>query len=248
MYTTKFRFHGQLNNFLPHQRREKAFDAMFKGERSIKDMIESLGVPHTEVALIRVNDQSVDFNYRMRHGDVVEVFPPSALGDATPHPNVHPALPDVIRFVADVHLGRLVAHLRMLGFDTLYPEDYRDEELARISSEEERILLTRDVGLLKRGIVRYGYFVQQIDPWEQVVEVIQRFDLLNVVTPFSRCTVCNGVLQYVSKESVQDELLSKTLEYYDVFYRCVSCRKVYWKGSHYANIERKLNELRGEGG
>src|SRR5262249_37761553 len=130
------------------------------------------------------------------------------------------------RFVLDVHLGRLTAHLRMLGFDSLYPEDYRDEELARISSDENRILLTRDIVLLKRRIVRQGYFVNETDPWRQLAEVLRRFNLVGLESPFSRCTQCNGLLVRVQKAEISDQLQAGTLEHYEEFYRCTVCGKI----------------------
>ena len=231
-----FRFYGHLNNFLAYDKREVDFTQPFKGNRSIKDMIEALGVPHTEIARITVNEEQVDFGYHVRHDDQIKVYPRSETA-------VIAGPPGDKRFVLDIHLGRLVAHLRMLGFDALYPEDYRDEELARISSDEDRILLTRDIGLLKRSIVKYGYFVQETDPWRQLAEVVKRFDLINADSKLQRCTQCNGILELTDKDSLGDQLLQKTKEHYDEFYVCSACGKIYWKGSHYERLERFMASL-----
>lgn len=230
-FQSTFLFKGYLNAFLPRRRRHQSFDYPFDAPRSIKDMIEAAGVPHTEIGLVLVNGTPVTLAYHMQHGDQVEVHPVQIVPK-----------PPALRFVADVHLGRLVSYLRLLGFDTLYPEDYRDEELARISGEENRIMLTRDVGLLKRSIVTYGYFVQQTDPWQQLEEVIDRYELLPHLNIFSRCTTCNGLLEVVDKATIADRLLGKTIQYYHQFSLCQQCDKVFWKGSHYRHMRAFLTQ------
>ncbi len=237
------RFYAHLNNHLPLKRRQMLFACSFEGRRSIKDMIEALGVPHTEVALILVNSEPVGFNYHVCNDDRISVYPAFQSIDISSITALHPEPLSEARFVADVHLGRLAAYLRMLGFDTLYPEDYRDEELARISSEENRILLTRDRGLLKRGVVRYGYFVQDTHPWQQLAEVLKRFHLLDNAMRHQRCTQCNGVLNAVDKAPIADQLPDKVREHYDEFRLCDSCGKIYWKGSHYEQMEAFIKQM-----
>jgi hypothetical protein len=207
-------------------------------------MIESLGVPHTEVALIMVNQQPVNFHYHVRDGDSISVYASCEQMNIAPEHGVHPPPLGDVRFVADVHLGRLAAYLRMLGFDTLYPSDYRDEELARISSTEARVLLTRDCGLLKRSIVVYGYYVRETDPWRQLGEILRRFDLLDAILQFHRCTRCNAVLDPVDKASVEDRLSAETRRYYNVFRVCDHCGKIYWRGSHFERMDSFIDELR----
>lgn len=225
-------FHARLNAFLPYPRRNVGFTHQFEGTRSIKDLVESLGVPHTEIALFIVNGGAVPATYLVRDGDDIHIHPIESAA--------HPGEP---RFVLDVHLGRLAAYLRMLGFDTLYPQDHRDEHLAQISSDEQRILLTRDVGLLKRSIVKHGYFVRETAPWRQLAEVLRRFHLLDAVAAFSRCTQCNTPLEIVDKSDIMDKLPPNTVAFYDEFRRCPACDKVYWKGSHHARMVQFLAEL-----
>jgi uncharacterized protein len=243
MYQVSVRFYAYLNTFLSPDRKDKQFVYCFEPLRSIKDMIESLGVPHTEVALILANGETVDFDYRVQDGDRISVYPRFESIDISPLGHLQPEPHTELRFVADIHLGRLVAHLRMLGFDILYPEDYRDEELARISSEEQRILLTRDRGLLKRNIVTHGYYVRETNPWLQLEEILRRFDLFASVTQFRRCTHCNGRLHSVDKESISDHLQHNTKQYYDDFRMCQDCGKIYWKGSHYQQMEKFLGRM-----
>jgi uncharacterized protein with PIN domain len=242
MSQATFYFHAELNDFLPPSRRGASFAHTFVGRVSIKDMIEALGVPHTEVEAIVVG-QSVEFAYLVQDGDQVAVYPASVLPPNLPLTALRPPIPAEPRFVLDTHLGQLAAYLRMLGFDTLYRNDYPDEELARISSEEGRILLTRDRGLLKRGIVTYGRYVREIDPQRQVAEVVRRYQLAAAIVPLRRCIRCNGLLHKVRKDQVGDRLAPKTREYYDEFSACASCDQIYWKGSHYERMHAFIEQV-----
>jgi uncharacterized protein len=248
MPSAKIRFYAELNFFLPRSRRGIEFEAAFEDRQSIKDLIESLGVPHTEVDLILVNGSSVDFGYLVQDGDTVSVYPVFETLDISAVLKVRPEPLRVTRFVADVHLGRLAAHLRMLGFDTAFPEDYRDEELARISRDEHRIMLTRDRGLLKRSMVTHGYYVRSTNPRQQLSEVIKHFDLYRQINPFQRCIKCNGLLSAVSKDQVADRLPDDTRQFYDDFRQCGDCGQVYWKGPHYARMQQIITAVRAECG
>ncbi|MBC7225389.1 MAG: Mut7-C ubiquitin/RNAse domain-containing protein, partial [Anaerolineae bacterium] len=234
------RFYAELNDFLPPSRRQVTFAHEVKGRAAVKDVIESLGVPHTEVDLILVNGESVDFGYLVQEGDRIAVYPVFESIDITPILRVRPRPLREPRFVVDGHLGRLAAYLRMLGFDTLYRNDYADAELARLSAEEGRILLTRDRGLLKRGQVTHGYCLRHTVPREQAVEVLRRFDLGGAVQPFRRCLRCNGLLEGVAREDVWDLLPPHVRAAHEEFRRCAQCGRVYWKGSHYRRMHRRV--------
>lgn len=233
-----FRFYAELNDFLQAERRQRTFVHRFELSGSIKDMIEALGVPHTEIDLILANGQSVDFSYLVRDGDQFSVYPVFESLDITPLVRLRPQPLRETRFVLDVHLGRLATYLRMLGFDTLYRNDYADEELARISSSEGRILLTRDRGLLKRSVVTHGYCLRTTNPRQQLIEVLRRFDLFDSIKPFQRCLHCNGLLQPVDKAAIIDRLLPQTRQHYDEFRRCQACDRIYWPGSHYRRMQQ----------
>ncbi|MBW4493850.1 MAG: Mut7-C ubiquitin/RNAse domain-containing protein [Oscillatoria princeps RMCB-10] len=232
-----FRFYAELNFFLPAHRRELTFVHEFEGRASIKDTIESLGVPHTEVELILVSGEPVDFSYIVADGDECSVYPVFESLDISPALRLRPQPLRQTRFVLDVHLGKLANHLRMLGFDTLYRNDYPDEELAEISSSEGRILLTRDTGLLKRSIVTHGYYVRETNPRRQLIEVLRRFDLLGSIIPFCRCVRCNVLLEAVPKEAIIDRLPPQSGDLYDEFSRCPSCEQIFWKGTHYERMQ-----------
>ncbi len=239
-----FRFYAELNDFLPPERRQAYFSVPFPGRPAVKDLIESLGVPHTEVDLVLVNGEAVDFSYQLEDGDRVSVYPPFETLDITPLLKVRPEPMRNIRFVLDVHLGKLAAYLRMIGFDALYNNNYSDEILARISVEQRRVLLTRDRGLLKRGDVTHGYCIRASDPPSQVVEVLRRFDLFNAIRPFTRCMHCNSTLEGVPKEEVQGRLPAKVCQNFEQFHRCRGCGQVYWKGTHYERMEKFINQVR----
>jgi uncharacterized protein len=237
------RFYAQLNDFLPPERKIHTVTSRFIVSGSIKDTIEAIGVPHTEVDFILVNGEPVDFGYRAKDGDRVSVFPGFRSIDIRPLAHLQPMTTGEKRFVADGHLGRLAAYLRMLGFDTLYRSDYRDEEVARISSSENRILLTRDCGLLKRNEVRHGYYLRGTEPAQQLVEVLREFDLIPTIVPFRRCMHCNGLLHATQKESVLHRLLPETAKHFEEFYACADCKKVYWKGSHYRRMKSFIESV-----
>lgn len=150
---------------------------------------------------------------------------------------------DPIKFILDVHLGKLARWLRMLGFDTLYRNDYADPEIVAIAVHEARTILTRDLGIMKRRAVIRGYHVQSTKPEEQLQEVLSRYDLLNQIKPFHRCIACNGLLQTVAKETVVAQLEPKTILYYDEFFQCEACYKIYWRGSHFARMETFISKL-----
>ena len=237
-------FDRELNIFLPKQHREHLFTHQFKGNPSIKDLIESLGIPHTEIAALRVNEKYVGFNYQVQNKDRIMVYSHQTTRSLGIKSN--PIGNNFItpRFILDVHLGKLASYLRLLGFDCLYNNSHADEALAKIAQKENRILLTRDRGLLKRKIVEFGYLIRSTDPKKQISEVLERYQLFNQVEPFSRCARCNGKLKPISKEAVVYLLKPNTIQYYDSFSICEDCNRVYWKGSHFEKLKAYLEQFR----
>lgn len=238
-----FLFEGDLNFFLPRAQKHKALEHTFDWQASIKDMIESLGVPHPEIDLLMVNGQSVDFNYIVQPDDRIQAYPIGYDVHSSSKVALRPPFTGRCRFILDQHLGRLAAYLRMMGFDTLYRNDYHDEELAYVSHHENRILLTRDIGLLKRSLVIYGYYVRETNRQKQLAEITQRYKLRDDVQPFKHCMKCNGLVEQVAKETVADELPEGTSQYYDEFHRCKSCSQVYWKGAHHQRMQALMNQV-----
>jgi uncharacterized protein with PIN domain/sulfur carrier protein ThiS len=239
----RLRFYEELNDFLPPARRKVEFEHRFDRRTSIKDMIESLGVPHPEVELILVNGRSVDFSHIVADGDRISVYPVFESLDVSSLIRLRDAPLRESRFVVDCNLGRLARYLRLLGLDCLYQNDFNDETVSRISQQQRRIVLTRDRRLLHRKIITHGLYVRAVDPREQVKEVLQRLDLHGAVQPFTRCTRCNGLLKTISKQTVDHRLEPKTRRYYHHFLQCGQCGQVYWQGSHHERAKRLVGEL-----
>jgi uncharacterized protein with PIN domain len=238
------RVYAGLNDFLPPEKRGQTTAHLFEVSGSVKDTVEAIGVPHTEVDIVLANGESVDFSYQVRDGDHISVYPAFQSIEIPSLKHLRPQPPSEMHFILDSHLGRLAAYLRMLGFDTKYRNDFRDEELAQISSQEGRILLTRDQGLLKRNLVTHGYWVRATRPREQVVEVVSYFDLVPLIIPFRRCVQCNALLQSVSKGLILHRLLPETRQYHEEFYICPACDRIYWKGSHYRRMWAFIERIR----
>ncbi len=240
-----FRFYEELNDFLPLYRRKTSFPFSFRGNPSVKHIIEELGVPHVEVDMILVNGNSVDFSCRLKKGDQVSVYPVFESFDIS---NVQRLRAKPLRnpmFILDVHLGRLSKYLRLLGFDTSFDKDLNDRQIISISLSEHRIILTRDRGLLKNRTVTHGYWIRSSKPTDQLIEVLKRFDLKSGLQPFTRCLECNGVLIDVQKKEVMNLILPKTRDFYTEFKKCGNCRRVYWEGSHYEKMKRFIQTIAG---
>ncbi len=236
-----FRIHSELNDFLNSKEEETNLPYKFRGNPSIKDAIEAIGIPHPEVDVIVVNHFSVDFNYHLINDDNVSVYPSSSRPDISKIVK----LKDIPRprFILDVHLGKLARLLRMLGIDSLYRNNYNDREIAQMAPKTNRIVLTRDRKLLKYKIITHGYWIRSFYPNNQLIEVLKHYKLESELKPFHRCLECNGVIKSIDKDKVQDRLEPKTKVYYEKFYKCTDCEKIYWKGSHYENMKTTVDNL-----
>lgn len=241
--SVEVRFYEELNDFLPAERRKRAFRVPLSEPRSVKDLIESLQVPHTEVDLILVDGESVGFEHLLRGGERVAVYPVFESLNVASASRLHRPPLRAPRFLADVHLGALVRRLRLLGFDCLYEPPWDDAILAQRSASEQRILLTRDRRLLMRAVVTHGVFLHSDQPDEQMLEVVRRLDLRDEIRPLARCSVCNGRLAEVRKEEVRELIPPKTWHYTDVYYQCRQCRKLYWKGTHWPRLRQILDRV-----
>jgi hypothetical protein len=234
--TARIRFFEELNDFVPPDRRKVWSTVRVPCSPAVKDVIQSRGVPHTEVDLVVVNGESVDFSYRVKPDDRIAVYPVfesldiSSLARLRPRPLRRP------RFICDVHLGKLARNLRLLGIDTAYENDYEDAVIVDVSRRERRAVLTRDRGLLMRSGVVRGYCVRSTDPRVRTAEVIERFDLADSLSPLTRCSRCNGPIADVRVEDVWDEVPPRTREHCRRFGTCRTCGRVYWHGSHVRSI------------
>jgi uncharacterized protein with PIN domain len=244
MTAVTFIFHNYLREMLKKEHgTQPSFLHHFDRNASIKDVIESFGVPHPVVGKLTVNGTEVGFDYILRDKDIVEASPLT--------PPVNPFIPTILRpealgsiaFVVDVNVGKLALHLRALGFDTVYESDTKDGKLAGIAYSQKRILLTRDTSLLKRKIVMHGYLLRSQNPTMQLIEVVHLYDLSNKIEPLSRCIPCNGLLVPVSKETILDRLEPLTKKYYESFHICEQCDKIYWPGSHQEKLVAFIQEV-----
>ncbi|MBC5992008.1 hypothetical protein H8S84_04065 [Pontibacter sp. SD6] len=236
-------FHGNLQDFLRPAVKRVPVAYTFAETQSVKDAIEAIGVPHTEVAVILRGEDPLNFFARLNPGDELHIYPHE---QSRKWPEGYCLIenpPRPYKFILDVHLGTLAKALRMLGFDTCYQKQFADAEIAQIARDQERIVLTRDIGLLKQKIIKHGYWLRSQHTTEQLQEVIVRYKLQEQFEPFMRCLRCNTVVSAVPKEDVLDKLPPKTRLYFNEFYKCIPCDKVYWKGSHYEHMQQEIAKL-----
>jgi uncharacterized protein with PIN domain len=243
MPSATFRFYEELNDFLAPDRRKRAFEAPFGRAATVKNAIEALGVPHTEVELILVNGESVDFSVRLAQGDRVAVYPVFESLDVAPTLRVRREPMREPRFAADAHLGGLARLLRMAGFDTIHDGGFTDDELRRCAREERRVILTRDRALLMHADVTHGCYVHARLPRAQLAELVRRLQLEARVRPLTRCLECNAVLLEVDKASIARRVPLAIAAQYDAFRRCPACDRVYWEGSHVTRMRAALSEI-----
>jgi uncharacterized protein len=241
-FKVRLRFHGDLNVFLGSKAGDAVIERRLTEKTSIKDVIESCGVPHPEVDLILVDDQMVGFDLALARDARVEVFPVESRGTERTGKLLQNI--GVVRFVADGHLGRLTRNLRLLGFDVAYGQNADDRELLEVMVRENRALLTRDRRLLMHAIVQHGYWPRSQNADEQTIEVVRRFDLCELIAPFTRCLRCNAPLEAAAKADIIGKLEPLTKIYYDRFRRCPDCKQIYWSGSHFPKLQRRVEEIR----
>ncbi len=241
------RFYGELNDFLPKDVRQRDFDSGFKGRESVKDKIEALGIPHTEVDFILANGKSVDFTYILQDGDRISVYPLfefSRLAGVTHLGRLPSGSP---RFIADVNIHDVVKTMRALGLDVVEDRCLSSGEIADMAGNENRIILTTSRRLLKLRRVINGIFIRPGNREEQIRRILNRLSLNDLCRPFSRCLCCNTLLEPVPKADIWQRIPPKPRKRCNDFARCPSCDRLYWKGTHYekikANVDRILRPL-----
>jgi uncharacterized protein with PIN domain/sulfur carrier protein ThiS len=236
------RFYEELNDFLPKERRKKRFTHNFIDRTSVKDLIESLGVPHTEVDLILVNGNSVKFNYIINDGDDISVYPVFESLDISDVQHLRAKPLRKAKFICDVHLGTLARNLRMFGIDSYYKNNLNDEEIVKISLAEKRTILTRDIGILKRAEVTHGYFIRNDNPEKQISDVILRFSLIKLIKPFTLCLECGSKLVRISKKKILHLIPQNVRNEHNKFLNCINCKKIFWTGTHFNSMIKFINE------
>ncbi|MES9990616.1 MAG: Mut7-C RNAse domain-containing protein [Candidatus Thiodiazotropha sp.] len=243
MPEASLRFYEELNDFLPLNLRKRDFNHRYIQGESIKHVIETIGVPHTEVEVILVNGESVDFDYLLQADDRVSIYPIFESLDVTPVLRLRTEPLRRLRFIADAQLGKLARYLRLLGFDCLFFNDAGDRNLVRISVDEGRVLLTRDRGLLMHRILTHGCFIHNTEPRQQLKEIVRRLQLEVLYNPFTRCMECNGLLTAENKKQIEDQLPTHVRQTHEEFWRCNQCGRIYWKGSHYRDLRAFIDDL-----
>ena len=243
MATATFRFYEELNDFLAPEQRGHEFACHCARAATTKHMIEALGVPHTEVELVLVNGESVGFERLLADGDRIAVYPKFECFDVTPLLRLREQPLRETRFVADAHLGGLAHLLRMTGFDTLYDNNFRDDEIERIAAVQGRIVLTRDRELLKRRGVTHGCYVRALRSEAQLREVFDRLDLAGSARPFTRCLGCNAPLRPIEKDRITALLPPTVRERCPHFSACDGCARVFWEGSHWRRMRGLVDSL-----
>jgi uncharacterized protein with PIN domain len=238
-----FRFYEELNDFLAEGRRKRDFPVEIDRARSVKDAIESVGVPHPEVDLILVDGRSVGFDHPLRGGERVAVYPMFEALDIAPLVRLRPRPLRDPRFVADGHLVKLARHLRMAGFDTLCDNAWDDDGIVRLSRDQRRTILTRDKGMLRRKDVDRGYFVRATQSEAQLREVVRALQLEARLDPFTRCRECNCPLENAAREEVAARIPERVRSLYDKYKRCPGCERVYWEGTHFARMKAVLASI-----
>jgi uncharacterized protein with PIN domain len=236
MFNVSFQFFGELTNFLAEPNKQ-LINYSTEQSYAIKDTIEALGVPHTEPSWIFVNDKLVDFSYRIQPNDQVKVYPAHIQQDAPLC--LRPARQNY-RFMVDANVRAVAKYLRLLGFYTVTDDNLPDEKIAKLAAEKDYIILTRDIGLLKRKNVVHGCFLHSEDTETQLQAVVERYQLKPYIKAFSLCLVCNGEIQLIDKQFIAQKVPTDVYETLDEFYTCPDCERVYWKGSHYDKLQHKL--------
>jgi uncharacterized protein with PIN domain len=241
-FTVRLNFQGDLDFFLGSKAAGGIVERRLIEKTSIKDIIESCGVPHPEVDIIRTDGRIVGFDHTLSQDADVEVFPVGNGGTISTEKHLQAS--QIIVFVVDGHLGKLARNLRLLGFDVAYEQNASDRQLLDLMIRETRALLTRDRRLLMHAIVQHGYCPRSQNANEQTIEVVRRFNLLELIAPFTRCLLCNAPLEDSAKADIIEELEPLTKIYYEKFRRCPRCRQIYWSGSHFAKLQKRIEGIR----
>ena len=209
-------------------------------------MIEALGVPHTEIDFILVNEKSVDFTYILQDGDRISVYPVFESLNIEDVTRLRKLPLRKTKFIADINLGHIVKYMRILGFDVCFDPLLSPRQIIEVSKKENRIVLTKSKNLLKFKDITHGIFIRPGTTEEQVKGIIDFLDIKDNVKPFSRCLRCNNLLRSISKESIIDRIPPKTKVFCDEYSYCKPCDKIYWKGTHFIKMKRVIDRILGQ--
>ena len=236
LITCIIRAYAELNDSLPQAVRYRPFEQVYPKGETIGGILLGLGLAPGGIDLVLVNGNSADCSTQVAEGDRISLYPEFESFDITSLTRLRSKPLRTVRFVLDVHLGKLAYYLRMLGFDTIYRNDLRDEHLVQICVQERRTLLSKDRALLLDERVQRYHRVRGTHPREQLVEVLRRFDLFDSCTPLERCMRCNVKIEPAEKVAILHLLPPRVVDAFHEFRQCPMCRRVYWEGSHYVRM------------
>jgi uncharacterized protein with PIN domain len=238
------RFYEELNDYLTEKKQKTWFEYRFSGSPTIGEVLHDSGVPASDVDLVLVNGRSMGFSDVIRDGDHISFYPVFEILNITGTTRLRDKPLRDPRFICDAHLGRLARYLRMLGFDTAYSNRISPEEIIEVSKREGRIILSKNIRLTRGEMISRAFWVRSDDPLEQLRELVNKLDLSSLFDTLTRCLECNHKISPIEKSNIIDRLQPNTAKYYEEFYLCPSCNKIYWKGSHYEHmmefIEREI--------
>jgi len=209
---------------------------------SIKNIIESMGIPHTEIGKICIEREKVDFGFIPETAMTINIFEILPPFDVTCPTFLRPVPLKKIHFIADLNVSKLATLLRMSGIDAEISQDLSDNEIASLAYEKQRIVLSKDLGLLKHRKITFGRYVRSVYPEDQLKEIINFFNLKPHLQPFSRCLRCNTSLTPVGKKDILSRLQPKTRLFFHSFKICTQCDRIYWKGSHHEGMLKKMQQ------
>lgn len=217
----------------PPAKRQSRLTIHFTGRPTVFDLIQAHGIPHTEVGRVTREGHELPWQRHLQGEETLSVSANHAQPSWEPY-----------RFILDVHLGRLARRLRLLGFDCVYRNDLADPEIVNLAGVEKRIVLTRDKGILYQRAVEHGYFIRSTYFQRQVDELFSRYRLAGRCKPFSRCSLCNGLLHDVAADDFRQQLPVSVFEYKNRVSRCEACKKLYWTGTHYHKLLAWISDLK----
>jgi uncharacterized protein with PIN domain len=241
--TITVRCFAELNDFLPAGRKQTPFILTLKEPVTVGEIAEILGVPLSEVDLVTVNGTPAGRSHRPLENDYIAIYPVFESFDVSSLQTIQKKPLRITRFILDAHLGKLARYLRMLGFDSLYRNDYSDKEIIETARDQKRIILTRDKLLLRSPRVDHGYYVRSVEKHAQLIEIVKKFDLYSQFRSFTRCMTCNTELLPVGKKMIRDRIDPDIYKCFDEFYNCPSCEKFFWRGSHFERMERQIRDI-----
>ncbi len=236
-------FHGNLFELLSKKLKSSEVGYSLNRRATIKDIIESLGIPHTEVGKIEKGEEQLTFHHIGVAGEPYHIYPFTC---DTPvlRPTILRPLPfSSISFIADDTVGKLRRNMRMAGLDTSAAPLKPLTEIAASATQQQRILITRNRDLLKCKDVIFGQLVRSGDHVIQLREVFCRYTFAERPIPFSRCLECNIFLLDAQKKDILDELQPLTRKYYFSFKKCPGCTRIFWHGSHLEKMRGIVNSV-----